>query len=178
MSRKKSIDDNRICERIKSLRLKLKLTGTAFAFKVGISQGYLSDIENTKSTPNKTLLLAISYTYNLNIDWLLTGEGEMTRSPETEKDPQPPLYKVGINEDPEIVDLVTRTIEVLKSNTGYTASLSANIKSFHQAIKTENRLNGVESRLADLEQSRDRLKEIREKDPPEEKEDLIKKRAI
>ena len=173
MSRKISIDDKIICERIKDLRSELKITGSEFANKIGISQGYLSDIENANSSPKKTLLLAISYIYNINYDWLLTGEGEMIR-----EDKKGSLYNKVEDEDPEIVDLLSRTMEILKSGTDYSASLTANIRSFHRAIKTENRLNGVESRLASLEAERKMSEEIRKEDPTEKKEELIKRRVM
>jgi transcriptional regulator with XRE-family HTH domain len=178
MSRKKSIYDKKICERIKELRSKLAFTGIEFAEKVGISQGYLSDIENIKAFPGKTLLLAISYIYNVNIDWLLTGEGEMIRKPGEKfgvAENSTYIYK---EEDSETAGLISMTREILKSDTDYSASLAANIRSFHHAIRTAKRINGMESRLATLEAERKKSNQVRKEDTPIEKEEFIKKRAM
>lgn len=177
MSRTKSLFDKSICARIKDLRLNLDLTGVKFAFNIGISQGFLSDVENCKAGPSKTLLIAISYVYNVNMGWLLTGEGQMTRGPELESDelvlhmdrgdpirrhtqdanlPMEAITKEQAearkaekggddasilykeeDTDPEVADLVLKTRQILTSGTGYSASLAANIRSFHNAMTTE-----------------------------------------
>lgn len=66
-----------ISQRIKKVRLVKNLTQQAFANSLGISQGYLSEIEKGIKQPSDTLLIAIQYLYKINKDWLLTGEGEM-----------------------------------------------------------------------------------------------------
>jgi len=145
MSRKKSCTDNNICQRIKELRLKLRLSGVVFSNNIGISQGYLSDIENFRAVPNKTLLLATSYAYNVNFDYLLKGEGD-------------PYIKdrVGgdIPEDDPHRELLSMTREILTSDTDYSVSLSANIKSFHKALVTEKSL---EQRVTALEEQHEKI---------------------
>ena len=51
-------------------------------------------------------------------------------------------------------------------------SLTANIRSFHHAVKTENRLNGIEARMAELETEQKELKSIKKK------EAVMKKQVI
>lgn len=68
------------------------LTQQQFAQYLGIAQGFLSEIERGKYEPRKPLLLAISYLYKINYDWLVTGKGEkeeaekplILREPETQ----------------------------------------------------------------------------------------------
>jgi transcriptional regulator with XRE-family HTH domain len=123
MSRKKLIENKKICERIKQLRLNSSITGIKFSNSVGISQGYLSDIENGKAMPSKTILFALSYIYNINYDWLLTGEGEMTRVKNIT-----PIYKVEKSEvDPETNELLNKAMAVLDSKTNYAQVLSVSI---------------------------------------------------
>lgn len=139
MPRKKSFNDANICKRIKELRLKLKLTGTLFAKKVGISKGYLYDIENRKASPNKTLLLAISYVYSVNLHWLLTGEGD-------------PLSREGMVSNQyngTHKDLINMVREVLSSGSDYSSALESDIRLFYKAVHTERSL---EKRLSDLEE--------------------------
>ena len=66
-------------ERIKQVRLNKNLTQQAFAKPLGIDQSFLSELENSKYPPSKPLLLAISYVYQININWLLTGEEKIKK---------------------------------------------------------------------------------------------------
>jgi len=85
--------------------------------------------------------------------------------------------------------VVNLTREILKSGTGYSDSLAANIRSFHNAIKTGKRLNKMESEVAELtnmcsglaerteRQHAEKDNRIRKNDPPEKKEELTNMRA-
>lgn len=73
-----------IGERIKKVRASKNLTQQAFAESLDITQGFLSKIEKGGFPPAKVLLLAISYSYGININWLLTGEGSMYREEKKE----------------------------------------------------------------------------------------------
>jgi len=79
MSSKKLEIDKNIGKRIKKIRLEYGLNGIKFAESIGIKQGTLSEFETGKNDVRKTIVLAISYIYNVNPDWLLTGEGEPYR---------------------------------------------------------------------------------------------------
>jgi len=151
MSRKKSLYDIKICKNIKKIREKTGLNGTIFGEKIGISQSYLSEIENLKSKPNKTLLLAISYVYNISMEWILTGKGEMTRQG-AECDTF--IYKEGmpLDDDPIIAQLLEGAKKVLKSgNPVAFEALERNIRYFVHAVETEKRLKNIETRLKYLE---------------------------
>lgn len=50
-----------------------------FARNVGISPNFLSDIDRDKKIPSEPVLLSIEYRYEVNKDWLLTGEGPMMK---------------------------------------------------------------------------------------------------
>lgn len=157
MSRKKSSYDKIVCKNIKELRLKSKHTGSKFADNIGISQGHLSDIENGKVIPNKTTLLAISYSYNLDIDRLLTDESEIERrleiKPKMRVAEEALIYKVGkLDSDPGVADLLEAARRVLKSGNQIAFdALERNIRYFDHAIETEKRLGILESRLEVLE---------------------------
>ncbi len=68
-----------IARRIKEVRLSRGLTQQAFASKLGIVQGVLSDVERGKKYPSDTLLIALCHLYEINEEWLLTGNGEVSR---------------------------------------------------------------------------------------------------
>ena len=64
--------------RLKSLRKELGLTQTEFAKTLGISQNFLSAIEHGESKISAELCLSLSK-INVDLNWLITGEGQMFR---------------------------------------------------------------------------------------------------
>ena len=68
-------------ERLKAIRKTLGLKQGKFAEQLGIAQTYLSDIEHGRKGFPATLLMALDKE-NVNLHWLLTGEGEMFYSPD------------------------------------------------------------------------------------------------
>ena len=64
-----------------------------FAKIIGISQGALSDIENGNSKPSADTLASLTRETDVNVIWLLTGDG--------------PMLKGDVKED---IDEVTRRI--------------------------------------------------------------------
>ncbi len=65
--------------RLKSLRKKLGFNQGEFAEKLRISQTYYSEIERGSKGFSATVLLSL-YALNVNLDWLIGGEGEMFRT--------------------------------------------------------------------------------------------------
>lgn len=66
-----------INERIRELREQLKISQTEFAERLGSGRGIIKNIEEGRTVPKPQLLDLISRVYNVNRDWLETGEGEM-----------------------------------------------------------------------------------------------------
>ncbi len=66
-----------INERIKILRKQLGLTQTEFGNKIGIAQGYLTNIENSRREVSLKIIKLICSVYNVNEQWLKCGEGEI-----------------------------------------------------------------------------------------------------
>ncbi len=77
--------DVEVGNRIKNIRTELKLKGIEFAEKLGISAPKLSDLENGKTKPGFDLSVKFKETFNVNLDYLLLGEGpifsDSSRSP-------------------------------------------------------------------------------------------------
>jgi transcriptional regulator with XRE-family HTH domain len=63
--------------RFKQIRLAQNLTQQAFAKALGIAQGFLSEIEQDKRMPGGDVFLSVSRYFGINLNWLLTGSGEM-----------------------------------------------------------------------------------------------------
>lgn len=64
-----------MCGRIRIVRG--KLDQPTFAGLLNVSPSYISMIEKGKRLPGTSLTELISIKFNVNLDWLLTGEGEM-----------------------------------------------------------------------------------------------------
>jgi len=70
---KERIDLSAIGRRIRELR-GFDMTQADFADRIGVSQGYLSALENGNKEPGAAVLLAIRKEFGKSVDWLLTGE--------------------------------------------------------------------------------------------------------
>ncbi len=69
-----------LAERVKALIGELGLSQRQFSLKVDIDTGYLSKIIQGKVVPSDRILKVIANTFDVNIEWLKTGEGEMFTS--------------------------------------------------------------------------------------------------
>lgn len=70
-----------IGQRLKEYRkIKGIRTITRFSEIVGISQGSLSDIENEKTFPSADTMQKIARNTDVNLHWLLTGEGSIIKA--------------------------------------------------------------------------------------------------
>lgn len=70
-----------INERIKQLRKELKLSGEKFGEKLGVKRSAISDIETGRNNLTDQMFLSICREFNVNENWLRTGEGEMFLKP-------------------------------------------------------------------------------------------------
>jgi len=66
--------------RIKEIRNRNNLTQTDFCNIIDVKQANLSHIENNGKKISLEIILKIISNFNINIEWLLTGKGEMLKS--------------------------------------------------------------------------------------------------
>lgn len=64
-------------ERLKKLRKTLDMTQQEFADRIGIKRNSLANYETGRNTPIDAIIVSICREFNVNEDWLRTGEGEM-----------------------------------------------------------------------------------------------------
>ena len=64
-------------ERIKKIRKELRMTQSEFGKKIGMSKQYFSKVENGVVLLNNEKLVAIGDNFNVNLNYLLLGDGEM-----------------------------------------------------------------------------------------------------
>jgi transcriptional regulator with XRE-family HTH domain len=70
-----------IKERVKEIRTKLNISQWDFSKKIFISQTLLGDIELGNRTITERTIQLISTEFNINKDWILTGQGDMFTAP-------------------------------------------------------------------------------------------------
>jgi transcriptional regulator with XRE-family HTH domain len=77
----------------------LGITQSQFADDIGIKQGSVSDIIRGKTAGlSETAIKLCSFIYNINPDWLLTGEGEMFLPEDQAKKPVEKKHANGLTE--------------------------------------------------------------------------------
>lgn len=64
-------------ERLKKLRKALDLTQQEFADRIGIKRNSFANYETGRNTPIDAIIVSICKEFNVNENWLRTGEGEM-----------------------------------------------------------------------------------------------------
>jgi len=69
--------DNTVNERIKEVRTTLNLSQEKFAKQILMAQGSLGSIETGDRKANERTLQLISNQFNVNLEWLKTGNGNM-----------------------------------------------------------------------------------------------------
>lgn len=84
-----------MCERIKILRKTLKLTQQAFAESLGVSRDTIANVEGGRIEIKDIFILSICREFNVNENWLRTGEGEMF---------------IELSRDEQIAEFVGRTL--------------------------------------------------------------------
>lgn len=66
-----------INQRIKQIRHELNLSQAKFAKELSISNSYIAGIELENRNVNDRILKLVCMTFNVNEDWLRTGNGDM-----------------------------------------------------------------------------------------------------
>ena len=66
-----------LSERFKQLRYELGKSQTEFGAGIGVSRSVINNIERGVTEPSDVFLNHICVIYNVNREWLETGEGEM-----------------------------------------------------------------------------------------------------
>lgn len=86
-----------IAQRIKDLRLEKRLSQVDFAKQLGISQAAVSHYEKGERTPDSAFMHKVCSKFNLNINWLLTGEGERYNSVLLQEELSPQLVSIPVS---------------------------------------------------------------------------------
>ena len=103
---------------------------------VRVSQGSLSDLENDKSLPSATTLTGLCQKTDMNICWLLTGEGSMVSKEEKFKAESTSVSDLmSWMQDKDFRKTVTKLLNVFQQ--GSTAQ-KAQIRGFVAGVEADN----------------------------------------
>lgn len=64
-------------KRLKKIRQALNLSGEEFGVKIGVSKQYVSNLEADRNILNNEKLVSLLLDFNVNINYLLCGVGDM-----------------------------------------------------------------------------------------------------
>jgi len=100
-----------ICARIKSVRKTLGISQNDFSTSIFLTQSFYSKIERGAVEPNEWAVEIICSKYNIDKDWLITGEGEMfsASAPDPELDQ---LMKIIKELDPLFKEYIIQQIKL------------------------------------------------------------------
>jgi hypothetical protein len=126
-------------------------TKKELAAKLGISAPDLNN--RAKSGSIKQLLIDLAIHENVNVDYLLTGKGEIFNQSSGLAEAQA-SYSQPIPASPpfKISDLLSKTAAILESQTTYSTALKSNIVAFHYAMTCEEQLGLANKRIDTLEE--------------------------
>ncbi len=100
-----------ILNRIREVIIKSGISDNAFAKSIDVPQATFSNMFQRKSEPKPSWLRLISEKYNVSANWLLTGEGEMFTTSDTEV-----ATKEQITNIPIIKNKIEKSQEIILSN--------------------------------------------------------------
>ena len=75
-----------IKDRIKQLRKELHMTQEGFGSSISLHRSTISSYENGRVVPPENVMDSICYTFKVNKDWLVNGEGDMFTAERTSKE--------------------------------------------------------------------------------------------
>lgn len=73
-----------IGNRFKKIRQELKLSQELFGAKLGMSKSGISAVENDKVFVSVDALRTLFFDLNVNLNWFISGKGEIFNTPEFE----------------------------------------------------------------------------------------------
>lgn len=96
--------------RIRQLRLTLKLTLKDFGERLGLKPSTISDIEHCRCNISDRLIISICSRFNVNEEWLRTGEGLMFNSHDKKFDE---FFEIYSHLDQPLQDFLIKTAKHL-----------------------------------------------------------------
>ena len=100
-------------QRLKFLRNLYGMNKLGFDNATGISPSYLSQAEKEERIPSGDILLKVARYFDISLDWLMTGEGEMYMTPQEAGEKAEPIrqkfaqsLRLTLQEVDDLIELV------------------------------------------------------------------------
>ncbi len=147
-------------ERVKELRMDQKLSQAAFGEKIKISQRAIGHIESGVNSLSPRNFELICRTFNVNPQWLETGEGKMYNPP-PEKDFLDLLAEEkGLNDEEKalIASIIDLPRPARKAVIDWAFRLVITIEAQAENEQKENRIRDLEQSIANQQKELENLK--------------------
>ena len=119
-----------------------------FAVNCGMNKSQVYNYINDNQLPGMDFFIQMKKKYPwVNLDDLIDDQKDVCFDEDGENEEE-----LGV--DTKTSELLSKAKDVLLSGTDFSFSLSANIRSFYDAMITKKRFNDIEVRLANLEEKR------------------------
>ncbi|WP_165352067.1 helix-turn-helix domain-containing protein [Solidesulfovibrio carbinolicus] len=133
-----------------------------FAAKLGVTTVTLQNYFKSVRLPSSDFIKQTCVEFSVHPEWLLMGSGPMRRGEAAKEAPAPApapaeAFLTAPQEEFRMSDMLTKTAEVLESDTIYRTALASNINAFHQAVRSERTLARIEERMAEWEAKTDAM---------------------
>jgi len=138
-------------DRLRTYRKTKKLTLKQLAERLGIQHGAISQLETNKTNPSAKTLESYCKHTDINIEWLLTGEGTMIRSVSDASSKEAPVVFRGRGTRPVKADvqaLVNDLIDILESDDAVMkTAITENIKAFKVSVDRKTKLDRSDAEI-------------------------------
>ena len=101
-----------IADRIKNVRKEKKLSQTAFGERLGVARDVISNVELGRVEPKELFIKLLISEFNVNEDWLRTGEGEMYKDEKETLEYMALLGKIAKVQDKNIKRLLEKAMKL------------------------------------------------------------------
>lgn len=101
-------------DRIKSIRESFKMTQEEFGKRIGSARNTIANYENGNRNPSNSVILSICREFNVNEEWLRTGNGEMFLEMTPIEKAYSEFGDIMENASPTKVATLTMLIEMIK----------------------------------------------------------------
>ena len=142
-----------ISERFKQLRDELGKSQTEFGAGIGVSRSVINNIERGVTEPSDVFLNHLCVVYNVNREWLETGEGEMFE-PTTDQDEIARMVE-SISDSPAMRSLLSTWAQLSDENKAVFERFAADYVEDYMRRKAEAETARTEAMLDDAEPGAD-----------------------
>ena len=141
-----------ILNRIREVIIKSGMSDNAFAKSIDVPQATFSNMFQRKSEPKPSWLRLISDKYKVSANWLLTGEGEMFTTSDTEVSTKEQITNIPIikNKIEKSQEIVLNNKEIIDGHISLSAMFPVPEENLAAFIMNDNSMSGAGFLMQDI----------------------------